>query len=101
MLLCETCRGHIDELNIEHGDIFRSQIDIIRVLLRVGRVNSVLELGTFFGYSTLVFADHVSSCKPSGRVVTVDKDQWRVKEARTLIEPTGLAGLLILGLAMR
>lgn len=81
-----TIRERIDALGIEHEEIFRSQINILRTLLRLSRASSVLELGTFLGYSTATFVEHVSTLRPKGNVITVDRDSWRINEARSLLE---------------
>ncbi|MDE2184601.1 MAG: class I SAM-dependent methyltransferase [Alphaproteobacteria bacterium] len=82
-------REHIEKLKIDHEEIFRSQIDIIRTLLAIRQADSILELGTFLGYSTLVFAEHATGRSPKGRVVTIEKELWRTNEAKKLIDATG------------
>lgn len=62
--------------------------EFLRALVIAGRFSRVLELGTSNGYSTLWFAD---ACREvTGRVVTLDREAWKLDLARANLERGGL-----------
>lgn len=64
------------------GDFLRS--------LAVGRgAETILELGTSYGYSTLFLADAAKQC--GARVITIDFEAHKQNYARTMLERAGLA----------
>jgi caffeoyl-CoA O-methyltransferase len=53
---------------------------LLRVLLRLGKVRTVLELGTFTGYSALVMAEALPA---DGRILTLDVNPGTTKIAQS------------------
>jgi predicted O-methyltransferase YrrM len=68
----------------------------LRLLVRVARLRSVLEIGTSNGYSTLWLADAVR--ETGGRVVSVDTDTAALELAAANLARAGLDGLVELRL---
>jgi predicted O-methyltransferase YrrM len=62
----------------------------LRLLVRVGRLRSVLEIGTSNGYSTLWLADAVR--ETGGRVLSVDTDAGALGLAAANLARAGLDG---------
>jgi caffeoyl-CoA O-methyltransferase len=61
----------------------------LETLVRLGRPNVVLELGTFTGYSSISMA---LALPPDGRVITCDVDEETNAIARRYAEEAGVAG---------
>ncbi len=53
---------------------------VLKVLIKLGRVKRILELGTFTGYSALVMAE---ALPPDGELITVDINPETTKLARS------------------
>jgi predicted O-methyltransferase YrrM len=75
----EVAREQIPAVGPQVGQLFR-------LLLRLGRCQDVLELGTAAGYSAVWLAQ---GC--SGRVITVERDPDRAQKARRNLAKAGLA----------
>ena len=60
---------------------------LLHVLARAAGARRALELGTLFGYSTIWIA---RALPPDGRLVTIDVDAERAKEARRWISRAGV-----------
>lgn len=89
---CETVelkklRERVNELGLDHEEIFPCQVSFLRTLLMSGEVRSVLELGTFIGYSTLNFVECLDALG-GGSLVTIDRRASVSKEARRAIYQT-------------
>jgi predicted O-methyltransferase YrrM len=63
----------------------------LRLLARIHRARSVLEIGTLGGYSTIWLA---GALPPDGRLVTLEVDPARAEIARTNLARAGLDGLV-------
>jgi len=59
----------------------------IRMLLQLHRPQSILEVGTAIGYSTIWMAE----AAPEARIVTMDIDEQRLERARANIAEAGLS----------
>lgn len=74
-------------------------LSFFQMLVRLGDIKTILELGTFIGVSTLFFAEAVG---PAGTVTTVERGEEFFAIARRNFERNGLAGRIrpILGDAL-
>ncbi len=72
---------------------------LLHLLARLRRANTILEIGTLAGYSTIWLA---RALPPTGRLVTLESDPKHAKVARANISRAGLADRveLRLGLAL-
>ncbi|MGH3710890.1 MAG: O-methyltransferase [Pseudonocardiaceae bacterium] len=89
---CETVelkklRERVDKLGLDHEEIFPCQVSFLRTLLMSGEIRSVLELGTFVGYSTLNFVECLDALG-GGNLVTIDRQASVSEEARRVIYRT-------------
>ncbi len=61
------------------------------------RPDTVLELGTSYGYSTLVMADAVS--QTGGRLITIEREDYKQEHARGIIAEAGLSDSVLFRLS--
>lgn len=64
-----------------HGSqmlIGEMEASILASIIRLGRVKTILELGTFTGYSALAMAEHLP---PDGKLITIDRNPDTTKIA--------------------
>ncbi|HKW45640.1 MAG TPA: O-methyltransferase [Candidatus Eremiobacteraceae bacterium] len=66
----------------------RSGVQLLAALVAAARADSILELGTAYGYSAIWMA---LAQGPSGRIVTVDPDTARTDIAKSYFVRTGVA----------
>jgi len=80
-------RGRLGEFMLAIG---RDSGRLLHMLVKHGRCTRILELGTSAGYSTLWLADAAGAT--GGRVVSLDNQAGKHREARANLEAAGLAG---------
>lgn len=81
--------AHIDEFLLPIGpDTGR----FIHSLILARRPARILELGTSYGYSTLILAD--AARRVGGRLITMDLADYKQAHARMMIERAGLADVV-------
>ena len=67
---------------------------VLHALVLVRRPGTVLELGTSYGYSTLILADAAKMV--GARVVSMDLADYKQDFARTRLEEAGLDSIVVL-----
>lgn len=71
--------------------IQRESAEIVRLLIRVGRINSLLEIGTAVGYSTALFWEAMKE----GRIVTIERNRAFAREAAENLQALGCRGAAV------
>ena len=71
-----------------------SALSLLATFVAICQPAAVLELGTYHGFSTLVFADLLSQNVRPGRMVTVEPDATARDDARRQVEEAGLSSLV-------
>lgn len=81
--------------NRDHGlpaiDVSAAQGKLLSLLVRIGGVKKVLEVGTLGGYSTIWMARGLPA---GGKIVTLELDPHHAKVARTNFERADVVGLV-------
>jgi predicted O-methyltransferase YrrM len=83
-------REKTNELNIDHEEIFSSQMAFFKVLCAARNAQQILELGTFMGYSTAGFAEFLREKESKGHITTIERDSDRSKQAKQGLATDGL-----------
>ncbi|MGH9641030.1 MAG: O-methyltransferase [Terriglobales bacterium] len=81
--------AHLDEYLLPIGaDTGR----VLNILIKSSRAQSILELGTSYGYSTLWLAD--AARETGGRVVSLELADYKAQHARNALTRAGLAAFV-------
>lgn len=64
------------------------------ILLKMMRAKHILEVGTSTGFSTLWFADAISSMDPGYRITTIERDHQKVLRARKNFQKAGILSII-------
>lgn len=70
----------------------RESADLIRLLIRTAKIQSILEIGTAVGYSTCLFYDAMEK----GRIVTIERRPDLAAQARANFKRMGFNGITVL-----
>lgn len=81
--------AHIDEFLLPIGPDTGA---FIHSLILAKRPARILELGTSYGYSTLILAD--AARQAGGRLITMDRADYKQAHARAMIARAGLADIV-------
>lgn len=63
------------------------------ILLRSNKAKKILEIGTSAGYSTLWFAEAISSVK-DGKIITIEQDEKKIARAKKNFDEAGVSHLI-------
>jgi predicted O-methyltransferase YrrM len=74
--------------NLLRRDVSPLQGKLLHLLARLSRAQTILEIGTLGGYSTICLARALPS---GGRLISLEADSWRAAVARGNIARAGLA----------
>ncbi len=86
-ILQETIRS-LDQAGMPQISVSANQGKFLQVLLMLGKVKTVLELGTLGGYSTIWLA---RALPEDGKIITLEIDEHHAEIARQNIEKAGFA----------
>ena len=67
--------------------IMDDTLEVIGKVLEKNKPNKILEIGTAVGYSAICFTKYLAK---DGRIDTIERDEERIKEAKTNIKKMGL-----------
>ena len=76
------------------GSTDPSALSLLSMFVAICQPERVLELGTYHGFSTLVFAELLSSNARRGRIITVEPDEAAQEDARRQVQEAGLASVV-------
>ena len=71
-------RGHMNDDGLAGMAIGPHEARLLQFLIRVFKVRTVVEIGTFVGYSALAMA---AALPADGRLITIEKDEPRFRQA--------------------
>ena len=83
----------IDAADLPRHEVSPLQGKLLHVLAKAVRAESILEIGTLGGYSTVWLA---RALPDGGRLVTIDRDPRSVAVARANLERAGVGGVEVL-----
>lgn len=85
----------LEEYAIEYNVpiVHKEVSDLLKVLLKVQKPKSILEVGCAIGYSSILFS---TATNGEAKIITVERDEKMIEEAKKNFERSGFANNVIL-----